>query len=116
MPFAVTTRDRVMGALALPVTVYYVQHVDDALTHAKTYGGETTVTRIEGYLTQYEAQETALNGAAEGAGLIKADVLEWAIGAKTGGFKTEMMRLRGNIADALNLRCIMRGNGVRLVR
>ncbi len=105
-----------MGALALPVIVFYVQHVDDALEHAQTYGGETTVTRIENYLTQYEAQETALSAAAEGAGLVRADVLEWAIGAKTGGFKSEMQRLRGLLADSLNLRGIMRGNGVRLVR
>ena len=116
MPFAATTRDRVMGCLELPVTIYYCQNVQDALNHAEAYGGEPAVTRIEGYLTQYEAQETALSEGTENAGLVKADVLEWALGGKTAGIKSEMQRLRQAVARSLLLEHLTRRGGVRLVR
>lgn len=116
MLFAATTCDRVMGALELPVTVFYVARVKEALEHCQVHGGENAVTRIEGYLDKYEAQESALNEAAEGAGLIKADVLEWAPGGKSGGHKSEMARLRKQIARSLLLVHLVKTGGVRLVR
>nr|WP_290224174.1 hypothetical protein [Trichocoleus desertorum] len=116
MPFASTTRDRVMGALELPVTVYYVQRVQDALNHAEVHGGEDAVSRIEGYLDKYETQESALDQGADQAGLIKADVLEWSVGGKTQGYKAAIARLRKQIAKALLLDSLVRGNGVRLIR
>lgn len=116
MPFAATTRDRVMGALELPVVVYYCQRVDDALAHAETHGGETTVTRIEGYLTQYETQQTALSAEAGNAGLVKAGPLEWSVGGKVNGVKSEMARLRKLIARSLLLDRLMKGNTVRVLR
>jgi hypothetical protein len=117
MPFASTTRDRVMGALELPVTIYYVERVQDALNHAEVHGGDDAIARIEGYLDNYEAQESALNQGASSAGLIKADVLEWAPGGQTQGYKSEMARLRRQIAKALLLDSLVRsGSSVRLIR
>jgi hypothetical protein len=117
MPFAATTRDRVMGALNLPITMYYVQQVDQSLLHVEAWGGEPAVTRIEGYLTQYEAQATALNTGSASAGLVKADVLEWERGGgKLKGIKAEMGRLRGLIARSLLLDHLTTSNSVRLVR
>jgi hypothetical protein len=71
--------------LELPVTIYYCQNVQDALNHAEAYGGEPAVTRIEGYLDQYERKKQALSEGTENAGLVKADVLEWALGRQNGG-------------------------------
>lgn len=116
MPFASTTRDRIMGALELPVTVYYVQRVQDALNHAEVHGGEDAIARIEGYLDKYETQEAALDQGASSAGLIKADVLEWAPGGQTQGFKSGMARIRRQIASALLLGSLVKGNSVRLIR
>lgn len=116
MPFAATTLDRVMGVLGLPVTRYYVELVQAALDEADIYGGAPTVARIEGYLSQYAAQELALNSDAANAGLIQADVLHWSAGGKTSGVKAEMSRLRGLISKSLLLDSLTAANKVRLVR
>jgi hypothetical protein len=117
MPFASNTRDRVMGALELPVTIYYVERVQDALNHAEVHGGDDAIARIEGYLDNYEAQESALNQESDQAGLIKADVLEWVPGGKTQGYKAAIARLRRQIAKALLLDSLVRSGGsVRLIR
>lgn len=116
MPFASTTRDRVMGALELPVTIYYVQRVQEALDHAEVYGGEDAIVRIEGYLDSYEAQSSALSQGAASAGLIKADVLEWLPGGQMQGHRSELARLKRQISRALLLESLTRGSGVRLIR
>lgn len=101
MPFAAGTRDRVMAALELPLEPEWIELVDMALTRAETYGGDAAVTRITGYLTKLEAAEASLNSGAANAGLVRADVLEWAVGAKTAGYAQEMERLRGLILNSL---------------
>jgi hypothetical protein len=117
MPFASTTRDRIMGALELPVTVYYVQRVQDALNHAEVHGGEDAIARIEGYLDKYDTQESALDQESDQAGLIKADVLAWVPGGKTQGYKAAIARLKRQIASALLLNSLVRSNNsVRLIR
>jgi hypothetical protein len=115
MPFAADTKVKIMMALELPITVpAYVEYVERALLDAETYGGEAAVTAIENYLTQYEAAQTKLNQESANAGLIKADVLEWQPGARTGGFKQEMQRLRSLIANTLLLDSLMQGKPGRV--
>jgi hypothetical protein len=104
MPFAADTKIRICMVLELPITApAYVEYVERALIDAQTYGGEPAVTLIEGYLTQYEAAQTALNTESANAGLIQADVLRWSETAKLKGYKDEMARLRMQIAKVLYL-------------
>lgn len=108
MPFAADTKVRVMMALELPLNVpAYVQHVQEALFSAETYGGDAAVTAIESYLTQYETAQTSLNSDSGNGGLIRADVLEWSPGGKTAGLQTEMGRLQMKIAKVLMLEDLM---------
>lgn len=102
MPFASTTRDKIMGILCLPVVVpAWVERVDDALKRASDYGGEGAVTRIEGYVAKYEAAQTALDEASDDEGLVQADVLRWAEGARTKGYTNQMKRYGQLLLDAL---------------
>lgn len=105
-----------MGILNIPVIVGYVDYVQRQLEHVQTHGGEAAVTRIEGYLTQYETQQTALVSNASNAGVIKADVVEFALGGFNAGTKSEMTRLRKLIATSLSLTHMTPGFSVRLVR
>ena len=102
-------------ALELPITVpSYVQEVDRAMIDALNYGGETVVTQIESYLTQYFAAQTSLNSEAANAGLIRADVLEWQAGTRSAGYKNEMGRLRMAIAKILLLGHLLSSGGNRV--
>ncbi len=115
MPFAADTKIRICMALELPITApAYVEYVERALMDAETYGGEAAVTMIEGYLTQYEAAQTALNAGANEAGLVRADVLEWDVHKKMGGYKEEMQRLKMRLAKVLLLEDLLRGSSNRV--
>lgn len=117
MPFAATTRDAIMGILGLPVTVYYVQQVQDALNHAEVHGGDPAIQRIEDYVFSYQDLERSLTSGAGNAAMIRADVIEWAPGGQSAGVKSEMHRIKKQVADALLLgHLISIGRGVRLVR
>lgn len=115
MPFAADTKVRIMMALELPIVVpAYVQTVERSLLDAEVYGGETVVTLIEGYLTQFEAAQTSLNGEAANVGLIQADVLRWESGKKTQGYLNEMARLRSLIAKVLMLEGLSKSSPNRI--
>lgn len=115
MPFAEDTKVRVMMALELPLNIpAYVQYVQEALTSVETYGGDVAVTKIEALLTQFEAAQTGLNAESANAGLIRADVLEWQPGGKSGGYQKEMSRLRTTIASVLMLDDLMKSSANRV--
>lgn len=117
MPFTSETCDAIMGILELPVTVYYVQQVQDALAHAEVHGGDAAVARIENYVAQYQVLENTMADEVGNASLIKADVLEWTPGGKTAGHKSQMSRLQRQIASSLLLKHLNRAtSGVRVVR
>ncbi len=102
MPFASTTRDRVLNALGLPVVApRWVEFVDEALGRAENYGGEDAVTRIEGYLTKYESAESTRNSEASSSALIRADVLEWESGQRNAGYEVEMIHYRDLVLASL---------------
>lgn len=127
-PFAISTRNRILIALDLPAvelpgavlhggTSNWADRVQRAMDQAFTVGGDDMVIRIENLLDQYEAAETSFNAGASGAGLIKADVLEWAPGQRQTGFKTEMNRLRNKLISLLALQDVAGGGRrVRVVR
>jgi hypothetical protein len=128
MPFAVTTRNRVLVALELPVVdvtadlsnaTNYIDRVQRALDQAQLNGGEDMVVRVEALLDSYETQLAAYSSSAQsGQGaLIKADVLEWAAGAVSANQKAEYLRVRSQLAQLLGLDGLI-GNGhrVRVVR
>jgi hypothetical protein len=126
MPFAVTTRNRVLIALELPVVDVtadlsnshnYIDRVQRALDQAQVNGGEDMVTRVEALLSDYEAQLLAFSGSAQSgeSALIKADVLEWAAGGVSAGQKLELGRVRSQLAKLLGLDGII-GAGAHRVR
>jgi hypothetical protein len=115
MPFAADTKIKICMALELPVTAPgYVEYVERALIDAENYGGEVAVTQIEGYLTQYETAQTALNTGAKDGGLIQADVLRWDSGRRLQGYKDEMQRLKMLIAKVLLLEDLIKPSGNRV--
>lgn len=118
MPFASTTKAKICMLLELPVTsAAYVGYVEGALNDAYAQLGETAVTQIEGFITQYEAAQTALNAESANSGLIRADVLEWSAGGKAKGYQNEMNRLKGQISKVLYLdHLIGRSNRVAILR
>lgn len=128
MPFAATTRNRILVALELPVVdvtadltnaTNYIDRVQRALDQALLNGGEDMVVRVEALLDSYETQLAAYSTSAQsGQGaLIKADVLEWAAGAVAANQKAEYLRVRSQLAQLLGLDGLI-GNGhrVRVVR
>lgn len=116
MPFQPTTLDRVMGVLELPVTIYYVQHVQNALNHVEAWGAEGAIERIESYLAEFDRQKALRRAASKDAGLIRADVLEWQLNGKTKGISAEMSSIKRELARALLLEAIVPRSGVRLIR
>ena len=128
MPFAATTRNRVLIALELPVVdvtadltnaTNYIDRVQRALDQAQLNGGEDMVVRVEALLDSYETQLAAYSTSAQsGQGaLIKADVLEWAAGAVAANQKAEYLRVRSQLAQLLGLDGLIgSGHRVRVVR
>lgn len=128
MPFASDAASRIMVALELPVvditsdlgnSTNYFDRVRRALEQAEVNGGEDLVTRIEGLLGEYETQLAATSSAAQSgqSALIKADVLEWSAGAVSAGQKSELNRVRSQLAKLLGLDGIVgSGHRIRLVR
>ena len=115
MPFAAETKIKICMILELPVTApAYVEYVERALIDAEAYGGEVAVTQIEGYITQYESAQTAMNAGAANAGLIRAKVLEWDVNRKQQGYKDEMQRLRLLIARVLLLEDLIKSKNNRI--
>lgn len=104
MPFAATTRDRILNCLGLPVVApRWIEYVQESMDRAANYGGETAIARIEGYLTKYETAETTRNTQAGASALIRADVLEWEAGKRNSGYETEMMHYRNLVLSSLFL-------------
>lgn len=88
--------------LGLPVSApRWVDWVERAMVNAEARGGAALTELIEGYVTNFRTAETALSEGADQAGLIKADVLEWALGARQSGYTSEMKRIQTIILNTL---------------
>lgn len=110
-------RDRVAAYLNYPVTLYYTGAIYDACETLERHGGTVAENRVVGYLDSLDAIDAALTSGADGAGLIKADVLEWAQGGRTTGYYRERGRIIGLLASTLDLKPYgVSGSGNTLLR
>jgi hypothetical protein len=96
------TKIEICLILGLPVSApRWVDWVERAMVNAEARGGAALTGLIEGYVTAYRTAETALTDSSDQAGLIKADVLEWAPGARQSGYSSEMKRIQNVILNSL---------------
>lgn len=96
------TRTDILGALGLPLTApRWVEWVERAMTRLEDYNGQSGVDLVEGYVTRFQAAETAANTASGDAGIKKLDVIEYFPGGSTSGYETEMKRYRSKLLDTL---------------
>lgn len=110
------TRADVLEILGLPADApRWVELVQRKLERLPVIAGDAMVLKVEGWIEQYQAAETALFTGADQAGLIKADVLEWEPGARYAGHKGSMQLYAKRLLNALFIPCerteIVRENG-----
>ncbi|MBD1918861.1 MULTISPECIES: hypothetical protein [Cyanophyceae] len=130
MPFAdiEQTRADVLEILGLPADApRWVELVQRKLERVPVIAGEAQVAKIEGWIENYQKAEAAIFAGADQAGLIKADVLEWALGSRYAGHEANMRRYAKRLLNALFIPCERReierenggslgGNSVRINR
>jgi hypothetical protein len=121
------TQSDVIEILGLPAEApKWGDFVLRKLERIETLRGQTMVAKVEGWITEWKAAETALDDAADQAGLIKADVLEWAPGSRTAGHEARMKRYALRLLNALfipderaeiiRMSATLGGNSVRIQR
>ena len=104
MAFAAGTADRVLGALQLESTSDWLAEVNQQLTQIEDEN-PPAVTRITGYLDDYDTAYTAYTAAlaSQDAGLKRADTVEFFQGGTVRGYGDRVAELRQQISNALGL-------------
>lgn len=117
MPWAETSRTRIIAALGLPFAPSFVSQVEQNMQSVERYGGDTAVQLVEQYLDAYDELDSQLTTEAANGSIIQADVIRWSDRGATGGVHDELLRKRLQIARLLNCEHLLhRPNTVRLVR
>lgn len=99
------TKADVLEILGLPADApRWVELVQRKLERVPVIVGEAQVVKIEGWIAQYQTAETAKFTGAEQAGLVKADVLEWALGERNAGHEANMRFYANRLLNALFIR------------
>ncbi|HEY9737535.1 MAG TPA: hypothetical protein V6D06_14675 [Trichocoleus sp.] len=102
MPWAPTTKARVMAALRLPQAApRWWELVQDAMDRVEALSGGSSIGYVEGLLTAIEAAKAAIASGATDAALIRADVLEWQPGQRNAGFSQELASKKEDLICAL---------------
>lgn len=106
MSFLDTTRDKLMGILAWPVSSKdYIDYLQALMDDVVSYGGEDAIARIESLVLDYEAAQTALLTLTTStqASMTKADVIEWNPRLTMGAARSRIGVIAAQIKAALGL-------------
>jgi hypothetical protein len=110
MPFALETRDQLMGVLEWPASDKdYLDYLQSLMTLVETVSGDPAVERIESLLSEFIAAQVQLVEAigSSQASMTRADVVEWDPKLTYRNLGDRVNGLRSQISAALgvNLGC-----------